>query len=218
MELYPAVIRLAGSLVTVVGAGEVALRKAGDLLRCGARVRVVAASVHEGFSGLAEAYGGLLEIISRDYRRGDIAGSLLAVAATDDPDVNRAVFAEARESTILVNAVDDPSNCSFFVPASFRKGGLLLSVSTGGASPAMAARLCRELQEHIPGHIDSILEALAEARLILKNARRLARLDAAGRSEILQSIVNDDACLAELRAAHACGDLEAWLLRFMQSA
>ena len=44
-----------------------------------------------------------------------------------------------------------------------------MSISTGGASPAMAARLRRELQKHIPEHIDTILKALNEARKVLKN-------------------------------------------------
>ncbi len=211
MKLYPAMIRLSGSLVTVVGAGDVALRKARELLCCGARVRVVAPRMHDGFPGLSGEYADRLELREREYRPGDIDGSLLAVAATDDPEVNRAVFTEAREKNILVNAVDDPPNCTFFVPASFRRDDFLLSISTGGASPAMAARLCRQLQEHVPEHIGALLQALAEARSALKQESRFAHLDAHSRAGILKTIVCDDARLERLRIAFEQGDIVSFL-------
>jgi precorrin-2 dehydrogenase/sirohydrochlorin ferrochelatase len=211
MELYPVMIRLAGRRVTVIGAGEVALRKVGDLLNCGAQVRVIAPAMHADFAGLAQEYGASLSLIAREYRNGDIDGSLLVVAATGDTDVNEAVFIEAHKQNILINAVDDPSNCSFFVPASFRQGAFLLSVSTGGASPAMAARLCRELQEHIPGHIDTVLQALAEARDVMKHDSRFAHLDTHARAALLKSFVGDDARLEQLRSAFEQGTIASFL-------
>jgi len=211
MELYPVMIRLAAQRVTVIGAGEVALRKVRDLLCCGARVCVIAPVMHADFAGLADAYGAALELRQREYCSGDIDGSLLVIAATDDTVVNRAVFTEAQKRNILINAVDDPPNCSFFVPSSFRKGDCLLSISTAGASPAMAARLCRELQEHIPEYIDRMLKALAEARAVLKDESRFAHLDTVGRAEVLKTIVNDDTRLEQLRIAYECGDLESFL-------
>jgi precorrin-2 dehydrogenase/sirohydrochlorin ferrochelatase len=215
MELYPVMIDFAGSSVTVIGAGDVALRKVTDLLRCGACVNVIAPSMHDGFADLAEDYGEQLVMTPREYRYGDIADSLLAFSATDDEMVNRAVFAEARERLILVNSADDPSNCSFFLPSSYREGHLVMSISTGGASPAMAARLRRTLQTHIPESIDTILEALNAARLMLKNDVPFLHLDTVRRGEILKSIVNDDARLEELRIAYERQGLEACLLGFL---
>jgi len=217
MERYPIMIDLAGRPVTAIGAGEVALRKVADLLRCGACVTVIAPSMHEGFADLAEEYGEQLVITAREYRQGDIADSLLAFSATDDEKVNRAVFSEARKRSILVNSADDPSNCSFFLPSSYRQGDLVMSISTGGASPAMAARLRRTLQTHIPENIDTILETLNAARLMLKNGAPFLHLDTVRRGKILKSIVNDDACLEELRIAYECGDLETCLQGFLNS-
>jgi precorrin-2 dehydrogenase/sirohydrochlorin ferrochelatase len=217
MELYPVMVQLEGRRVTVVGAGEVGLRKAGDLLSCGAQVRVIAPSVHAGFAGLAEDYGDQLEILQREYRAGDIIGSLLVFSATDDETVNRTVFVEARERSILMNAVDDPPNCSFIVPSSYRKGDLTLCISTGGASPAMAARLQRELQGHIPKDIDSMLEALNEARQLLKGSTSFAHLNTVSRGEILKTIVDDDARLEELRIAFERGSVESFLLGVLQA-
>jgi len=217
MELYPVMIRLAGRRVTVIGAGGVALRKVGDLLRCGAQVRVIAPVIHADFTGLAEEYGDRLEILPREYRAGDIIGSLLVISATDDETVNRTVFAEARERSILMNAVDDPPNCSFIVPSTYRRGDLIISISTGGASPALAARLQRELQKHIPEHIDIILKALNEARQMLKHGVPFAHLDTVRRGEILKALVNDDGRLEELRIAFEQERLESFLLVFLHS-
>jgi precorrin-2 dehydrogenase/sirohydrochlorin ferrochelatase len=215
MERYPIMVDLTGRRVTVIGAGEVSLRKVTDLLRCGACVTVIAPSMHDGFADLAEEYGEQLVMTAREYQYGDIADSLLAFSATDDEMVNRAVFAEARERSILVNSADDPSNCSFFLPSSYREGDLVMSISTGGASPAMAARLRRTLQKHIPESIDTILEALNAARLMLKNGAPFLHLDTVRRGKILKSIVNDDARLEELRIAYERQGLEACLLGFL---
>jgi precorrin-2 dehydrogenase/sirohydrochlorin ferrochelatase len=217
MERYPIMIDLTGRRVTVFGAGEVSLRKVTDLLRCGACVIVIAPSMHDGFADLAEEYGEQLVMTPREYRHGDIGDSLLAFSATDDEAVNRAVFTEARERSILVNSADDPSNCSFFLPSSYREGDLVMSISTGGASPAMAARLRRTLQKHIPESIDIILEALNAARLMLKNGAPFLHLDTVRRGQILKSIVNDDACLEELRIAYERQGLEACLLGFLNT-
>jgi precorrin-2 dehydrogenase / sirohydrochlorin ferrochelatase len=211
MELYPVMIRLAGQRVSVIGAGEVALRKVRDLLRCGARVCVIAPVMHADFDALADEYSAVLELKRREYCSGDIDGSLLVIAATDDTEVNRAVFTEAQQRSILINAVDDPPNCSFFVPSSFRKGDFLLSISTGGASPAMAARLCREFQGYVPEHIDSLLKALAAVRAVLKDTSCFAHLDAGSRAQILKSIVHDDARLEQLRIAFEQADIVAFL-------
>jgi precorrin-2 dehydrogenase/sirohydrochlorin ferrochelatase len=215
MELYPVMVQLEGRRVTVIGAGEVALRKVGDLLRCGARVSVIAPSMHAGFAGLVEDYGDRLELLPREYCCGDICDSLLVFAATDDEAVNRSVFNEARERMILVNSADDPFNCSFFLPSSYRKGDLIMSISTGGASPALAARLRRDLQKYIPEHIDTILKALNEARQMLKNGGPFVHLDTVRRGDILKSIVNDDGRLEELRIAFDQGGLEDFLRRFL---
>ncbi len=215
MELYSVMIDLAGRRVTVVGAGEVALRKVGDLLRCGARVNVIAPSMHEGFADLAEEYGTKLVMTAREYCRGDLGDSLLVFSATDDANVNRAVFEEAREHAILVNAADDPPNCSFFLPSSYRSGDLIMSISTGGASPAMAARLRRVLQKHIPENIDTLLEALKAARQMLKSGGSFNHLNTVTRGEIMKLIVNDDARLEALQIAYDRGDLETCLLGFL---
>ena len=72
------------------------------------------------------------------------------VAATNNPEVNRAVCKEATEKNVLCNAVDDPPFCDFYFPSVVRRGDLQIAISTAGASPALAQRLRKEINAQLP--------------------------------------------------------------------
>ncbi len=198
MNLYPIMINLQGRPVVVIGAGEVAFRKTSDLLDAGAEVRVISPEFYSGFDALAADNPGQLRLVRRAYMPGDCEGAILVFSATNDPGVNREVFEEASERNILINAVDDPPNCSFYIPSMYRKGDLLMTLSTSGASPSMAGRLRRRLQEHIPEDIDVILTALREARELLKSSTSFNGLTFDERGAILKEIVNNEDLLCSL--------------------
>ena len=144
MDYYPAFLDLRGRRCLVVGGGAIAERKVESLLECGARVKVVTREATDGLSELARR--GHIELEMRDYASGDLAGIFLIIAATDDPAVQASIGGEAKERGLLVNVVDDPANCTFIVPAVARRGELSIAVSTGGRSPALAARIRERLE------------------------------------------------------------------------
>lgn len=123
----------------MVGGGKVAGRKIAGLLQSKASIVVVSPAVTPGLAALAA--DGLLRWVDRAYEPGDLYGAILVCAAADDPAVNRRVALDCRKQGKLVNVVDDPALCDFFVPAVLRRGRLAIAVSTGGASPALAARI-----------------------------------------------------------------------------
>ncbi len=217
MQLYPVMLNLENRRVVIIGGGDVALRKARDLLEAGAHVLVIAPDVHEEFKDLAGLYGTSLKILQRPYQPGDLADAALVFAATSNTDVNRAVFTEAQERNIFINAVDDPPNCSFFTPSFIKKGGLILTLSTSGKSPALAARLRREIEKYIPEDIELKLAALAEIRELLKSDKEYAQLSSSERGRLLKLIVNNDALLKEAVAAFGSGGLRQFLLHLVQS-
>jgi len=141
--LFPMMIKLGGRRCVVVGGGKVAAAKAKSLLACGARVSVV--SLHAG--RLIRALTGTNNLVYRKkpFSPRDLAGAFLVIAATDSPEINAAVFRSCKARKILCNSVDDPDHCDFFFPAIVRRGPLLIAISTSGFSPALAARLRREL-------------------------------------------------------------------------
>ena len=198
MKLYPVMLNISGRKVLVIGGGNVAARKVRDLLECGALVTVVAPSVEASIAELKNSYPGKIEIVQRAYQKGDLVGAFMVFSATDDEGVNRTVFQEAGELNIFINAVDDPPNCTFFVPSWFDRGGLVISVSTGGISPSMAARVRRDIEKIIPDSIETTLAALQQARALLREDDEYKGLSSDTRGKILKQIVLDDGLLEEL--------------------
>ena len=135
---------LEGRAALVMGAGKVALRKVEGLLQGGARVTVVAPAACPEIEALAEA--GRITLHRESYRKAHLEGAFLAIAATGDEAVNGQVAQDARELGILVNVVDRPALCTFTVPATLRRGELILAVATGGRCPSLASALREELE------------------------------------------------------------------------
>ena len=156
--LYPVNLVVAGRRCLVVGGGEVAARKVEGLVEAEADVHVVAPAVSEAIRTLPVTWE------ERPYERGEVAAYRLAVACTDDPDVNRAVFEDGEAAGVWVNSADDPAHCSFTLPSRLHHGSLLVTVSTGGDSPAFAAWLRQRLEEEIGPEYETLLELLADAR------------------------------------------------------
>ncbi|MDQ3979618.1 MAG: bifunctional precorrin-2 dehydrogenase/sirohydrochlorin ferrochelatase [Actinomycetota bacterium] len=164
---YPVNLVVEGRSCLVVGGGEIAARKVAGLVACSARVHVVAPRVGEAVRAQA---GVTWE--ERPYRRGDLDGRRLVIAATDDPEVNGAVYADAEAAGIWVNGADDPEHCSFTLPSVIRRGSLLVTVSTGGRSPALARWLRERLEEEIGPEYEVLLDLLAEERETIKASGR----------------------------------------------
>jgi precorrin-2 dehydrogenase/sirohydrochlorin ferrochelatase len=138
-------VKLEGRKCLVVGGGKVAEEKIAGLLPHLPWVTVVSPLATKRIQKQARA--GILTWKQRRFRSSDVAGSLLAIAATDSAAVNAAVFRACTARGVLCNSVDDPPNCDFFYPAVVRRGALQIAISTSGRSPSLASRLRRELEE-----------------------------------------------------------------------
>jgi uroporphyrin-III C-methyltransferase/precorrin-2 dehydrogenase/sirohydrochlorin ferrochelatase len=148
MDYLPIFMNVRGRRCLLVGAGSVGSRKAEMLLECGARVAIVAPALGEA---LAQRLArGEIEYIAARFTPQHIDGAVVVIAATDDREVNRAVFEAASARAIPVNVVDDPSLCSFILPAVVDRSPVLVAVSTGGASPVLARMLRARLEMLIP--------------------------------------------------------------------
>lgn len=138
-NLYFACIDLTERDCLVVGAGAVAAEKIDGLLFSGGSVRVVAPDVEPRVGRLADA--GRIRLERRSFEPVDIDGAFVVVAATGDPEVERAVADAARSRGCLLNVADVPELCNFILPAVVRDGPIAVGISTAGASPALAQRL-----------------------------------------------------------------------------
>jgi siroheme synthase-like protein len=146
----------------VVGGGRVAARKIDALLGAGADVTVVAPRLGDEVRQARDA--GRVTVVERDFEPADLDGVWLATAATDQPDVNRAVYEAGESRRVWVNSADDPSNCSFTLMSVVRRGDVVVTVGTGGRSPALAAWLRARLEAELGPEYETLLIVLAEAR------------------------------------------------------
>lgn len=173
---YPVSLDVDGRSCLVVGGGPVAARKVRGLTACGALVTVIAPSIEEPITALARGGApgtGSVSLVRRRYRRGEAAGYRLVVTATGVPEVDHAVAADAEAAGVWVNSADDAANCSFLLPSVYRDGPVSVAISTGGASPALAAWL----RERAAGSLGPDLAILAA---LLEEGRHLLRAE--GRS------------------------------------
>ena len=143
--LFPLLLDLEGRNALVIGGGGVALRRTATLLRCGARVKAVSPVFRDDFPREAER-------VTRPFKPSDLEEMTLAVAASDDREVNRRAGCEARARNIPVSVADSASEGSFFFPSLVvteeRPGqpGAAASVSTAGVSCALTRRLADRLR------------------------------------------------------------------------
>jgi len=153
-KLYPINLSIEGRRCVVAGGGAVALRKVEGLLQAGAEVHVVSPEICDEINRLP------VHTIQRGFREADLDGAALAIAATDDQAVNAAVARAAGERGIPVNVVDQPGLCSFYLPAVVRRGGLVIGVSTSGASPSLARRIRERLEDEFGSEYGQYVELL----------------------------------------------------------
>jgi siroheme synthase-like protein len=197
---YIACLRLSGRRCLVVGGGDVGLEKVEGLLACDADVTLVAPDAHPELAALADE--GSIRWERREYGSPDLEGCLIAIAATNDTDVNIRVFEDAERRSMLVNVVDVPPLCNFILPAIVRTGPLAVAISTAGASPALAKRMKREIAELFG-------EPYADLAILLNDVRGWAKATLPtyqDRKEFFEGIVNGEPDPIELLRG---GDVQA---------
>jgi siroheme synthase-like protein len=204
--LFPVALNVAGRRCVIVGGGPVGERKARALVEAGANVVVVALALTA--AGLAEdVRAGHVCHVAAPFTPEHLEGAFLAIAATDRPEVNAAVAHAARARGVLVNLAAPPAENDarddfgdFATMASVRRGDLLIAVSTGGAGPALAARLKRDLGERFGPEWADFVALLGEMRVC---ARQILP-DEAARTSALRRLAASDA----VRLALARGDVD----------
>src|SRR5437773_1717465 len=193
---YIACLRLTGRRCVVVGGGEIGLEKVEGLLACDADVTLIAPEAEPALEEYARE--GSIRWERRAYGGpADLEGVFIAIAATDETDVNIAVFEDAERRAMLVNVVDVPPLCNFILPAIVRSGPLAIAISTAGASPALAKRMKAEVA-------DLFGEEYAELAVMLNDVRGWAKGTLAtyqDRKVFFESIVNGDPDPIELLRA-----------------
>jgi precorrin-2 dehydrogenase / sirohydrochlorin ferrochelatase len=199
-DWYPVMLNIEDQRCVVIGGGPVAQRKAAGLLQANADVHLISPSFTQAL--LDWEAEGRVRLTRREAEDKDLLGARLVFVATDRPEVNDRFAIAARERGILVNAAEDGESGDFLLPAVLRQGGLVLTASASGASPALATRIVQELGQRYGPEYRLNIDLLRTIRSVVKAEVK----EASERRRLLQASVSDDA-LAEWRQA----DKADWL-------
>jgi precorrin-2 dehydrogenase / sirohydrochlorin ferrochelatase len=162
MQYYPICLDMRGRRCAVIGGGIVAERKVLGLLSAEAAITVISPKVTDQLALLAAS--GKIKHEPREYRAGDLRTAEVAFVATDDRAINEAVYQEGKSRRVWVNTADDPAHCDFILPSVLRRGDLMVTLSTGGRSPALARAIREELEDYFSDNFALLVDVAAEVR------------------------------------------------------
>ena len=164
---YPINLKIDDMKIVIIGGGKVAYRKCMNFLAFNKKVKVISQDFIEEFEEIKDQ----IEMIKDSYDEKYIKDSFVVVAATNNKDINHKIGVYCNQNGKLVNVVDDKKLSNFTVPSYVKRGELLLSISTGGNSPSLSAKIKRELEETYDESYGEYIELLGLARkkIIEKN-------------------------------------------------
>jgi precorrin-2 dehydrogenase/sirohydrochlorin ferrochelatase len=183
--LYPIFLKLKDRLVLIIGGGAIAEQKLKGLLNTEAKLRVIAAEISPEVRALKGKFPDLrqIEFFERPYEYGDEKAAFLVIAATDDQHINNMIANRCRDQMILVNSVDQPMYCDFYVPSIIDTKSIKVAISTNGKAPAIAQKIRQDLETYVSLKYADIVDVVEEFRLKVKdkitgydNFERRARL------------------------------------------
>jgi len=205
MRFYPINLDIRGKPVVIIGGGAVAARKCHVLLAAGARVTVIAPTLGNPLQELAA--NGRVNHQARKYTEGDLVGACLVFAATDSRIVNRAVAKEAKEYEIPADIADAPELSDFTSPAVITRGDLLITVATGGESPALARKVRMELEKRYGPEYAVLIKILGKVREKLLTEKANSSYN----KKILNQLVEQD--LPALLKKNSAAEIDHLLLK-----
>ncbi|MFJ7756053.1 NAD(P)-binding protein [Peribacillus muralis] len=165
--MYPITLNIENKKCIIIGGGQIGYFKARPLLEAGAEVTVVSPEICQGFQQLKKE--GKIHVCLKEVEEADYREAFLIIVATNSEEVNERVYRNASHSQ-LVNVISNHELGNFHLPATLNRGLLAISVSTNGASPALAKKIRNDLGEVYDESYEEYLEFLFEARKIIKKS------------------------------------------------
>lgn len=175
-------LNLKDKRVVVIGGGNVAFRKTSSILEYGASLQVVSPEFIESFYSIRDK----VQLIKESYRTEHIHKADIVIAATSRTEMNKEILNYCKSNNILCNCADDGDSSDFTIPSSMKRGDLTIAISTEGKSPALAARIKRDLEQKYSEEYEEYIRLLGEIRqLVLEKCS-----EEAIKREILREVIN----------------------------
>lgn len=159
-ELYPIFLKVNQLNVLIVGGGTVALEKLSFLLKSSpqAKVLVVSKNFDAALIELTNKFN--VSVVKASYNKTALKNKQLVIAATNNREINKIIYEDAKDENILINVADTPELCDFYLGGIVTKGNIKIAISTNGKSPTLAKRLRQFFEEVIPDNIDDLAQNL----------------------------------------------------------
>jgi len=174
VSFFPSYLNLDNKKILLVGGGNIALEKLEKLVDFTKEIQVISKELSDEFIQFANKYN--ISIVKKAYEKGDIKGFDIVVVATNQVALHKEIYNESRDSRVLVNSVDDTAYCDFIFPSYIKKGDLTISISTSGASPAMAKKIRIYIENLIPSNIEEFLKEMKKLRKTLPKGKERMKL------------------------------------------
>jgi precorrin-2 dehydrogenase/sirohydrochlorin ferrochelatase len=187
-ELYPIFLKVHQLNVLIVGGGNVALEKLTFLLKSSPNAKVALIALEFSKEILELAKGHNILTMLRPYSSNILHKQHIVIAATNNREVNKQIYQDAKEKQLLVNVADTPDLCDFYLGGIVTKGNIKVAISTNGKSPTMAKRLRQFFEAVIPDEIDDLSQNLNKFRKTIKGdfALKVTKLNKITRSLLIE--------------------------------
>jgi precorrin-2 dehydrogenase/sirohydrochlorin ferrochelatase len=167
--LYPVFLKTENFNILIVGGGFVGTEKLSFILKNSpkANITVVAKEISDEIKSMVN---GQLSIVltEKPFEKSDLENKQLAIAATADKELNKAIYRAAKEKNILINVADTPELCDFYLGSIVTKGDLKIAISTNGKSPTLSKRIREFFEDILPENINDLILNLNDYRKTLK--------------------------------------------------
>lgn len=183
MAYFPFMVDIKHMKCLVAGGGRIALHKIKILLEYGVGINVVSPEICDEIKQIVHNYGNIRlfehefgdgDVINPDINKCEISDNNgfnsnsryvdFVIAATNSREINMYIADVCRKYKVPVNAVDIKEVSDFIFPAIIHSDDMVISVSTGGSSPAAAAHIKRRIAQDLPKHYGVLIKKLGEYR------------------------------------------------------
>lgn len=165
-KLYPIFLKLKDRRVLIIGGGFIAYQKLLGLLNTDAKLEVIAPLIRDEVLELDGEFPNKrnIKFSEREYEWGDEKGAFLVIAATNIPDLNNAIANRCKDQGILVNSVDEPSHCDFYVPSIVDREPVKIAITTNGVAPTVAQKIRLELEKNVEEKFIPLIPKIVDFR------------------------------------------------------
>lgn len=166
MDQLPIVLNVTGKRAVVVGGGLIASRKTETLIKANMQIDVYADALGQDLQEALDK--GAITYHARAIEQADLQGAVVGFGASKDKEVNMAFYQLAQVEELPVNMVDDPENCNFIMPAIVDRSPILITISSGGASPIFTRTLKARFEALVPTSYGRLAEFAGSYRQRVK--------------------------------------------------